>query len=105
MPHGAASTFVPPAPISTFQRTISEFMLKTIKGLNPTVKEEEIILRKVVLEIDKRVSLGQCCPEVVIAADRFPNYCRLLNKTVSETGIDIPCGLIKIVSTCPGCKF
>ena len=89
---------------STFQRTINEILLKSIKGSKPTVKEEETILRKVLVEIDKRISSGQCCPQVLIPANDYPNCLRLLDKIVSESGIDIPCGMIKIAATCPGCE-
>jgi hypothetical protein len=107
MPHGfvpKASGFVPKAPAEgTFERTIYD-SFESAKGPNLTVKEEYKILRKILVEMHERVSLGQCCPRIVIPEDKFPNCIRILNRIIAETGIHIPCGQIRIASTCPGCE-
>jgi len=114
MPHGfvpkasgfvpKASGFVPKAPAEgTFERTIYD-SFESAKGPNLTVKEEYKILRKILVAMHERVSLGQCCPRIVIPEDKFPNCIRILNRIIAETGIHIPCGQIRIASTCPGCE-
>ena len=61
------------------------------RALDDTQKitNEEIAIRKVVSEINNRISSGQDCPVFIICREHFPNHERIIRKLMIETGSDL----------------